>query len=78
MPLAYCNNSEWVSKLKPMWARISLPVTNSVRFDPTCAGTSTSSYGAGCGNTLSASSFGKLTTQLGTPRQMQLAGRYTW
>jgi len=53
-------------------------VTNSLRFDPTCAGTSTSSYGAGCGNTLSASSFGKLTTQLGTPRQMQLAGRYTW
>jgi hypothetical protein len=50
-------------------------VTNSVRFDPTCGG---SSYGTGCANTLSASSFGKLNTQLGTPRQMQLAGRYTW
>jgi len=50
-------------------------VTNSVRFDPTCGG---SSYGVGCGNTLSQSSFGKLNTQLGAPRQMQFAARYTW
>jgi hypothetical protein len=53
----------------------SYNVTNSVRFDPTCGA---SSYGTGCGNTLSSSSFGKLTTQLGTPRQMQFAARYTW
>jgi len=51
-------------------------VTNSVRFDPTCA--DVTNYGYGCGNTLGSSSFGKLTTQLGTPRQMQFAGRYTW
>jgi hypothetical protein len=50
-------------------------VTNSVRFDPTCGG---SSYGVGCGNILSASSFGKLNTQLGTPRQMQFALRYSF
>ena len=50
-------------------------VTNSVRFDPTCGA---SSYGTGCGNTLSSSSFGKLTTQLGAPRQMQFALRYEW
>ncbi len=50
-------------------------VTNSVRFDPTCGG---SSYGTGCGNTLSSTSFGKLTTQLGAPRQMQFAARYSW
>ena len=53
----------------------SYNVTNTVRFDPTCGA---SSYGTGCGNTLSSSSFGKLTTQLGTPRQMQFAARYTW
>ena len=53
----------------------SYNVTNTVRFDPTCGA---SSYGVGCGNTLSSSSFGKLTTQLGTPRQMQFAARYTW
>jgi hypothetical protein len=60
-------------KLTVRWE--SYNVTNSVRFDPTCGG---SSYGTGCGNTLSSSSFGKLTTQLGTPRQMQFAARYTW
>ncbi len=53
----------------------SYNVTNTVRFDPTCGA---SSYGTGCGNTLSSTSFGKLTTQLGAPRQMQFAARYTW
>jgi hypothetical protein len=53
----------------------SYNLTNSVRFDPTCGA---SSYGTGCGNTLAASSFGKLTTQLGTPRQMQFALRLSW
>jgi hypothetical protein len=60
-------------KLTVRWEAYN--VTNSVRFDPTCGA---SSYGTGCGNTLSSSSFGKLTTQLGTPRQMQIAARYTW
>ena len=50
-------------------------LTNSVRFDPACG---SSSGGGGCGNTLSATSFGKLTTQLGTPRQMQFALRFSW
>jgi Carboxypeptidase regulatory-like domain len=53
----------------------SYNLTNSVRFDPTCGG---SSYGTGCGNTLSSSSFGKLNTLLVQPRQMQFAARYTW
>jgi hypothetical protein len=53
----------------------SYNLTNTVRFDPTCGA---SSYGTGCGNTLSSTSFGKLTTQLGAPRQMQFAARYTW
>jgi hypothetical protein len=53
----------------------SYNVTNSVRFDPTCGA---SSYGVGCGNLLSASNFGKLTTQLGVQRQMQFALRYAW
>ena len=47
----------------------SYNLTNSVRFDP----------GSGLGNSvLVASSFGKLSSQLGTPRQMQFALRYTW
>jgi hypothetical protein len=50
-------------------------VTNSVRFDPTCGG---SSYGTLCGNTLQASSFGKLNTLLTQPRQMQFALRYAF
>jgi len=53
----------------------SYNLTNSVRFDPTCGA---SSYGVGCGNILASSSFGKLTTQLGTPRQMQFALRLSW
>jgi hypothetical protein len=52
----------------------SYNLTNTVRFDPT--------GGAGSGNsasnTLSASNFGRLTTLLGGPRQMQFALRYQW
>ena len=53
----------------------SYNLTNSVRFDPTCGA---SSYGTGCGSTTAASSFGKLTMLLGTPRQMQFALRLSW
>ena len=54
-------------KLQFRWESYNL--TNSVRFDP----------GSGLSaNTLSSSSFGKLTAQLGTPRQMQFALRFTW
>lgn len=53
-------------------------VTNTVRFDPTCNSAIGSGYGLGCGSILVSSSFGKLTSQLGTQRQMQFAGRYTW
>jgi len=54
-------------KLQFRWE--SYNVTNSVRFDP----------GSGLSaNTLSSSSFGKLSAQLGTPRQMQFALRYTF
>jgi hypothetical protein len=52
----------------------SYNLTNSVRFDP--------ASGAGSGNspssTISSSSFGKLNTQLGGPRQMQFALRFAW
>ncbi len=47
----------------------SYNVTNSVRFDPN-SGLSAS--------TLSSSSFGKLSSQLGDPRQMQFALRLHW
>jgi hypothetical protein len=64
----------WSEKQKLQFRWESYNLTNSVRFDP--------ASGAGSGNsassTLSSSSFGKLTTQLGTPRQMQFALRYTW
>ena len=53
----------------------SYNLTNSVRFDPTCGG---SSYGTGCASMTVSGSFGNLNTQLGAPRQMQFAGRYTW
>ena len=54
-------------RLEIRWETFNL--TNSVRFDP----------GSGLSaNILSLSSFGKLSQQLGTPRQMQFAGRYTW
>jgi hypothetical protein len=51
-------------KLQFRWE--SYNVTNSVRFDVPAS------------NTLSGSSFGKLTTQLGAPRSMQFAMRYTF
>jgi hypothetical protein len=54
----------------------SYNVTNSVRFDPTCGGAS--GYGINCSSILSISDFGKLNTQLGTPRQMQFAMRYSF
>jgi hypothetical protein len=60
-------------RLQFRWESFNL--TNSVRFDPTCGA---SSYGTACGNTLSSSSFGKLNTQLGAPRQMQFAMRLAW
>jgi hypothetical protein len=56
-------------KLQFRWEAYN--VTNSVRFDPSFS-TSLSA------NMLSQSSFGKLSQQLGTPRQMQFAMRYTW
>ena len=64
----------WSERQKLQFRWESYNVTNSVRFDP--------ASGAGSGNsasnTLSATSFGKLTTQLGTPRQMQFALRFVW
>ncbi len=54
-------------KVQFRWESYNL--TNSVRFDP----------GSGLSaNTLSSSSFGKLSSQLGTPRQMQFVLRYIW
>ncbi len=59
-------------KLTIRWESYNL--TNSVRFDP--------ASGAGSGNsassTQSSSSFGKLTTSLVNPRQMQFALKYTF
>jgi hypothetical protein len=59
-------------KLQFRWESYNL--TNSVQFDP--------ASGAGSGNspstTQSSSSFGKLNTQLGSPRQMQFALRFSW
>jgi hypothetical protein len=59
-------------KLTFRWESYNL--TNSVQFDP--------ASGAGSGNsassTLSSSSFGKLTTTLGSSRQMQFALRFNW
>jgi hypothetical protein len=64
----------WSEKQKLQFRWESYNLTNSVRFDP--------ASGAGSGNsassTLSSSSFGKLNTQLGTPRQMQFALRFSW
>jgi hypothetical protein len=65
----------WSEKQKLQFRWESYNLTNSVRFDPTCG---SSSGGGSCGNTLSATTFGKLTTQLGTPRQMQFALRFSW
>jgi len=53
-------------KLQFRWETYNL--TNSVRFDPASASNSV----------LISSSFGKLSSQLGTPRQMQFAMKYIW
>ncbi|HXB67116.1 MAG TPA: carboxypeptidase regulatory-like domain-containing protein [Candidatus Acidoferrales bacterium] len=59
-------------KLTFRWESYNL--TNSVRFDPTSGAAS----GNSSSSTISSSSFGKLTTQLGAPRQMQFALRFAW
>ncbi|MBZ5621181.1 MAG: carboxypeptidase-like regulatory domain-containing protein [Acidobacteriia bacterium] len=53
-------------KLQFRWESYNL--TNSVRFDP----------GIGSSSVLVGSSFGKLSSQLGTPRQMQFALRFSF
>jgi hypothetical protein len=65
----------WSEKQRLQFRWESYNLTNTTRFDPTCG---SASGGGSCGNTLSASTFGKLTTQLGTPRQMQFALRFNW
>ena len=50
-------------------------LTNSVRFDPSCTGSSSSTA---CGTLINQGSFGKLNSTLTQPRQIQFAGRYTW
>ncbi len=58
----------WSEKQRLQFRWESYNVTNSVRFDPAAANLSLTSL----------SSFGKLGTQLGTPRQMQFAMRFNW
>ena len=53
-------------KLQIRWEAYN--VTNAVIFDPASSGSSVTS----------SSNFGKLSTTLTAPRQMQFAGRYTW
>ncbi len=53
-------------KFQIRWETFNL--TNTVRFDPNSSSTSMTSP----------SSFGQLTEQFGSPRQMQFAGRFTW
>jgi hypothetical protein len=53
-------------KLQIRWEAYN--VTNSVIFDPASASLSDNS----------SSNFGKISTTLTAPRQMQFAGRYTW
>ena len=60
-------------KLQFRWE--SYNMTNSVRFDPAGSINGTSTLSA---NLLSSSSFGKLSGQLGTPRSMQFALRYSF
>jgi hypothetical protein len=55
-------------KLQVRWESFNL--TNTIRFDPT------SNSFDGAGGLLNESTFGKLTGQLGAPRQMQFALRY--
>ena len=62
----------WSERQKLTFRWESYNLTNTVRFDPG------SSSGAGPGNTLSSSSFGKLTSTLGNSRQMQFALRFAW
>lgn len=61
----------WSERQKLQFRWEAYNVTNSVRFDPNF------SYSLSA-NTLSQSSFGKLSQQLGQPRQMQFALRYTF
>ena len=58
----------WSEKQKLQFRWESYNVTNSVRFDPASANLSLTST----------ANFGKLTSQLGTPRQMQFALRFTF
>jgi hypothetical protein len=58
----------WSEKQRLQFRWESYNVTNSVRFDPAAANLSLTSLSA----------FGKLGTQLGTPRQMQFALRFAW
>ena len=53
-------------KFQIRWETFNL--TNTVRFDPNTSNTTLTSP----------SVFGQLTSQFGSPRQMQFAGRYTW
>jgi hypothetical protein len=53
-------------KLQIRWETFNL--TNTIRFDPNSANDSLTSP----------SVFGQLTSQFGSPRQMQFAGRFTW
>lgn len=54
-------------KLQIRWETYN--ITNSVIFDPNNLASS---------SVISTTNFGKLTTTLTSPRQMQFAGRYTW
>jgi hypothetical protein len=58
----------WSEKQRLQFRWESYNLTNSVRFDPASASNSV----------LIASSFGKLSGQLGTPRQMQFALKFVW
>ncbi len=58
----------WSEKQKLQFRWESYNVTNSVRFDPASASLSLTST----------ANFGKLSQQLGTPRQMQFAMRFTF
>jgi hypothetical protein len=63
----------WSEKEKLTFRWESYNLTNSVRFDP-----GSSSGNAASANTLSSSSFGKLSSTLGNARQMQFALRFSW
>ena len=62
----------WSERQKLTFRWESYNLTNSVRFDPG------SSSGNSASSTISASSFGKLTSTLGNSRQMQFALRFNW